>query len=77
MTILSWLRGVEYIHFMYCNPIACVAAYARLVPHMQNDSGSIPDRGFINIYSASGAQGVLLYEGRGFSSGEAVLLPSS
>ena len=67
MTILSCLRGFQYIHLMHCNPIACVAAQARHEPRMQNDSGSIPDRGFTNIYSASGAQEVLICEGRGLN----------
>ena len=37
---------------------------------MQNDSGSIPDRGFTNIYSASGAQEVLNCAGRGLTANQ-------
>ena len=37
---------------------------------MQNDSGSIPDRGFTNIYSASGPQQGLLCEGRGLTANQ-------
>ena len=44
------------------------------MPRMLNDSGSIPDRGFKNTYSASGVQEVLICEGRGLTANQLDLL---
>ena len=41
---------------------------------MQNDSGLIRDRGFTNIYSASGAELLLISEWRGLTANQLHLL---